>query len=118
MQLCWLGVIITVGPQMALLSDRIFHSAHDVFGLHDTLTITLTLSPIPPLGSAPSELHPPRPLRGGASAAVSPHFTSHVQKIKKMRDQMWSLSLGFRAIVLTRGSMEPRKCLRPFGARP
>ena len=42
---------------MALLSDRTFFSAHDVFGPYDALTLTLTLCPNPPLGSAPSELH-------------------------------------------------------------
>ena len=40
----FLGVL-TVAPETALLSARIFFSAHHVFRPYDALTLTLTLCP-------------------------------------------------------------------------
>ena len=72
---------LTVATPMALLSDRIFYSAHDVFGPYDALTLTLTLCPNPPLGSAPGA--PPNARYAGVSAVFP--ISHHVQKIKKIR---------------------------------
>ena len=80
----------------------IFFSAHDVFGQNDPLTLTLTLCPNPPLSSAPSLGAPPNARYAGVSAVFP--TSHHVQKIKKIRDQIWSRSFGFRAIILTRWS--------------